>query len=165
MTRSRTAELLEKVARLIPGIRGYQDREQCRATDKAVRDKAADEVSGCRDRFSRVMADLSRSGGAINLRVIGDMERVIARAERLEDEIRYASYGFAGWFDASGVVLEDLERVYEHDLLLLEKTIALTGMVPVDSAGDSTWVRDLAAAVDELAALVRERARVLDGTG
>ena len=120
MTRSGVAELLEKISRLVPGIAGYQDREKSRATDKAVREKAAAAVAGARDDFSRVMSDLSRAGGSVNLRIIGDMERIMARMERLEDEIRYASYGFAGWFDHSGVVLEDLERVYEYDLVLLD---------------------------------------------
>jgi hypothetical protein len=163
MTRSGVVELFERISRLVPGISGYQDREKCRATDKAVRVKAADTVAGARNGFSRVMADLSRAGGTMNLRIIGDMERIIARLERLEDEIRFASYGFAGWFDHSGVVLEDLERVYEHDLGLLEQAAALKELVPASLGGDGAWVRDLGEAVDALSVKVSERGKALEG--
>jgi len=107
MTQPKVAALLEKLTRIIPGIAGYQDREKRRDADKAVRMKAATEISRCRDLLSEAMNDLSRSGGLRNLRVIGNLERLVTKLDRIEDEMRYAPSGYAGWFDRESITLED----------------------------------------------------------
>lgn len=38
------AEKLERLIRIVPGVRGYQDNESARQTDKAVRMKLASEL-------------------------------------------------------------------------------------------------------------------------
>jgi hypothetical protein len=152
MTRSKAGELLEKITRIVPGIAGYQDREKRRDADKAVREKAALEIARCRERLGEVLNALSRTGGAGSLRSIGTLERVSTRLERIEDEIRYAPHGYAGWFDREGVSLEDLERLYEYDLILLETTARIPDMVGTMEAliaGDK-WIGELE---NELAAL------------
>jgi hypothetical protein len=152
MTRSKAGELLEKITRIVPGIAGYQDREKRRDADKAVREKAALEIARGRERLGEVLNALSRTGGAGSLRSIGTLERVSTRLERIEDEIRYAPHGYAGWFDREGVSLEDLERLYEYDLILLETTARIPDMVGTMEAliaGDK-WIGELE---NELAAL------------
>lgn len=147
MTKPRTAALLEKITRIIPGIAGYQDRENRRDADKAVRMKAADEVAKCRTFLSEAMNDLSRSGGARNLRVVGNLERMGTRLERIEDELRYAPSGYAGWFDRAGITIQDLERLYEYDLGLLSAAQALP-----DYIGDTSRIGtqdDWASGLDE----------------
>jgi hypothetical protein len=145
MTKPTVGALLEKITRIIPGIAGYQDRENRRDADLAVRTKAAAEVARCKARLSEAMNDLSRSGGMRNLRAIGGLERIVTRLERIEDEIRYAPSGYAGWFDRTGITLEDLERLYEVDLLLLETAEGLAGLVgEVTAVGtDQDWTEEL----------------------
>ena len=48
MTKPAVGALLEKITRIIPGIAGYQDRENRRDADLAVRTKAATEVARCK---------------------------------------------------------------------------------------------------------------------
>jgi hypothetical protein len=152
MTRSNVATILEKIARIIPGITGYQDREKRRDADKSVREKAASSLALCRERLGRVMNDLSRAGGPGSLRSIGRLERISTRLERIEDEIRYAPHGYAGWLDREGVNLEDLERLYEYDLLLLETAERMPDMVGTADSMiiESNWAQELE---NELAAL------------
>jgi hypothetical protein len=163
MTRSKIAGLLEKITRIIPGIAGYQDREKRRDSDKIVRENASLTVASCRDRLSRVMADLSRAGGMNNLRIVGDLERLCGRLERLEDEIRYAAYGYASWFDSTGIELDDLERMYEFDLGLLDAATMMESIVPQQLGGDGAWVRDLGIAIDELKRSFDDRKKVFEG--
>ena len=145
MTQPKVAALLEKITRIIPGIAGYQDRENRRDADKAVRVKAADEVSKCKGLLSEAMNDLSRSGGFRNLKIVGNLERIVNRLERTEDELRFAPSGYAGWFDSVGITLEDLERLYEYDLGLLSAAQALSDYVgDTSSIGtDSDWTSGL----------------------
>lgn len=166
MTKPTVGSLLEKITRIIPGIAGYQDRENRRAADLAVREKAAAEVTRCRGKLADAMNDLSRSGGMRNLRVIGNLERVVTRIERIEDEIRYAPSGYAGWFDRTGINLEDLERLYEVDLLLLETSSRLSDHVgKVEAVGtEQDWTGDLEQALDQLEKLFEGRRKNLEGT-
>jgi hypothetical protein len=165
MTRPRVAALLEKITRIIPGIAGYQDREKRRDADMAVRSKAAEEVSKCRELLSEAMNDLSRSGGLRNLRVIGDMERVTTKLERAEDELRFAPSGYAGWFDREGITIEDLERLYEYDLGLLSAAQALREYVgDVNQIGtENDWTPGLNEALGNLRDAFEGRKRMLEG--
>lgn len=164
MTKSKAAGLLEKIGRIIPGIAGYQDRETRRDADQAVRSKAADEVARCRGLLSEVMNDLSRSGGLRNLRVIGSLERVSARLEHTEDELRLAPSGYAGWFDREGVILDDLENLYEYDLGLLSAARMLGDCVG-DAASlgtENDWTSDLEETIDNLREAFSARKRVME---
>lgn len=167
MTKPTVGALLEKITRIIPGIAGYQDRENRRDADLAVRTKAASEVARCKDRLSETMNDLSRSGGMRNLRVIGGLERIVTRLERMEDEIRYAPSGYAGWFDGTGITLEDLERLYEVDLLLLERSGELAGLVgEVTAVGtDQDWTEDLEKGVAQVREIFEGRRKSLEENG
>jgi hypothetical protein len=166
MTKPKVAALLEKITRIIPGIAGYQDRENRRDADKAVREKTAAEVTRCREKLLHAMNDLSRSGGMRNLRVIGNMERITTRLERIEDEIRYAPSGYAGWFDREGITLEDLERLYEVDLVLLETAGGLSEYVgqAVAVGTDQDWTPDLEQALADLRKMFDDRRKTMEGT-
>ncbi len=165
MTRPRAAQLLEKLTRIIPGIPGYQDREKRRDADRAVRTKAAAEISRCRGLLSEAMNDLSRSGGLRNLRVVGNLERIVTKLDRIEDEMRYAPSGYAGWFDREGIALEDLERLYEYDLGLLSasETLADYMCTAEKIAADPDWGSGLDEALQNLGNAFEGRRRVLEG--
>lgn len=164
MTQPKVAALLEKIARIVPGVGGYQDREERRDADKAVRMKAADEVVRCRELISEVMNDLSRSGGMRNLRVIGNLERLATRLERTEDELRFATYGYAGWFDRVGISLEDLERLYEYDLGLLSAAQALPEYVgDANHVGtENDWTAGFDEALRDLRDALEGRKRIME---
>lgn len=166
MTKPTVGALLEKITRIIPGIAGYQDRENRRDADLAVRTKAAAEVARCKARLAETMNDLSRSGGMRNLRTIGGLERIITRLERTEDEIRYAPSGYAGWFDRTGITIEDLERLYEVDLLLLETSEGLAGLVGEAAAvgTDQDWTGELDQALGRLGEIFEGRRKSMEGT-
>ena len=165
MTQPKAAELLQKITRIIPGIAGYQDREERRDADKAIRTKAADEVAKCRGLLSENMNDLSRSGGLRNLRIIGNLERLATKLERTEDELRFAPSGYAGWFDSVGINLEDLEKLYEYDLGLLSAAQALPEFLgDVSHIGtDQDWTSGLDEALRNLWDAFEGRKQVMEG--
>lgn len=167
MTRPKAAVLLEKIARIIPGIAGYQDRETCRNTDRIVREKAAQSIRRCREGISRTIDGLSRKPGGAGLTSIGPLENLSNRLERLEDGLRYAVYGYAGWFSSTGVMLEDLERLYQYDLDLLVRAESIFDVLPGpgDTGGDAGWMPRLSEEIDLLLQAVEDRRKVLEGEG
>ena len=167
MSRSKVADLLEKLTRLVPGISGYQDREKRRAADKAVRERAAAAVLGCREKLLGIMADLARTKGISNLESVGTLEQVAVKLERVEDELRFASYGYAGYFDREGIDLDDLKTLYEIDVELLEAAGNLEGLVgdSLPSQPASGWVKELDDAVESLSRSVSDRKKNLENEG
>ncbi len=112
---------LERLARIIPGLGRYQDREGLRETDKRVRTHLADRLDDTR----RVLGESQRRvAEGRNLDRVPAMERIGRRLGTLADRIRYASYGFAGVFD--------LQKVRETELLSLHRLdVALADAAPV----------------------------------
>ena len=91
--------------------------------------------------------------------------RLMGPLERLEDEIRYAPSGYAGWFDRTGITLEDLERLYEVDLELLERSGELAGFVgDVAAVGtDRDWTEDLEKGIAEVREIFEGRRKSIEG--
>jgi len=164
MTRSKAADLLEKITRIIPGISGYQDRERRRDDDKVLRERIAETVARCRQRISDRMNHISRSGMKGGLGTIGKLEGVNVLLERIEDEIRYAPRGYAGWFDREGVNLADLEDLFDHDLTLLETAGRMEESIPsgVSDEGED-WLEGLKNELEALRRILKSRASVIRG--
>ncbi|MBN2720019.1 MAG: hypothetical protein JXR72_02825 [Proteobacteria bacterium] len=164
MTRSKGAVLLEKITGIIPGISGYQEREKRRADDLALRGRVTETIARCRQRISDRMNQLSRTGKKGSLRAVGDLEAVNVLLERVEDEIRYAPGGYAGWFDREGVELEDLEDLYEQDLILLEIAGRMENHAPsgAPEAGEE-WVQGVKRELEDLRRAFEGRLSLLKG--
>lgn len=166
MTRSKAADLLEQLSRVVPGIAGYQEREKTRDSDKAVREKAASAVARCREKMAAAIADLSRSGDMAAMKSIGPMDRLSTRLEKLEDELRFASYGYRGFFHGTGINEDDLARIYEYDLELLNEVKDLEGLVPDEDAsldGGVSWLADLEKSLETVNRSMRDRKKVFEG--
>ena len=164
MTGSRTAALLEKIVRIIPGVSGYQDRERRRDDDKAVRDRITGTVARCRQRISDRMNHISRVRVKGGLGIIGMLEGVNVLLERLEDEIRYAPRGYSGWFDRDRVDLEELELLYGHDLDLLDAAGKMEAALPAgDPEGEEDWIQGFKRELEVLRRAFEDRASVLRG--
>jgi len=111
------AEGLERLARLIPGVGRYQDREGLRETDKRVRVHLAG-----------LLADLSRTVEGAERRLteanrldgLPALDRVARLLNTLTDRIRFASYGFAGVFDLHKIRERELAAMHRFDVGLLE---------------------------------------------
>jgi hypothetical protein len=46
---------------------------------------------------------------------------VLKKLDQVENRIRFASYGYAGFFDAVKIEEPQLDRIYQFDLSLVEK--------------------------------------------
>jgi hypothetical protein len=131
------AEGLERLARLIPGIGRYQDREGLRETDKRVRVYLAE-----------LLADLGRTVEGAERRLteanrldrLPALDRMARLLNTLADRIRYASYGFAGVFDLQKIRERELAAMHRFDVGLVEAITRLRAPVQAlaDKATDDT---------------------------
>jgi hypothetical protein len=154
--------LLEKIANLIPGFKGYREKELRRDADRLQREYLASRLDECKKPLNDISAAVSRSG---NLDVINDIETARKRLDKVANRIRYADRGYAGFFDAIKVKEDALERVYQFDLRLVggveairDTANAATGAPDVTQA-----VRDMITAIDAVDPSLADRESILTG--
>jgi hypothetical protein len=99
----------------IPGYRGYKEKELRREADKLLRDRIAAGVAEEVRRLSGLKLELTNRG---QLMALPDFERATTKLQRFADQVRTASYGYAGLFDAVKVEEGELNALYEYDLAL-----------------------------------------------
>jgi hypothetical protein len=112
------ADRVERWLSKIPGIRTYRDREHRRETDKKLREHLAAQLQGARGELKNRTLELSQKNPVDPL--LKDLDRLSSRAQQMADTIRYASYGYAGIFDVEKIREEELGRLYDFDLALME---------------------------------------------
>ena len=108
---------LEKLVDKIPGLSGYRAKEDRRDTDKRLREYLATRLDGVKAKVDAVKLDLTNRGNLAALNDIGQFHR---RLQRVTDTIRFASYGFSGLFDQMKIREAELDKIYSHDLKMIE---------------------------------------------
>ncbi len=160
------AEGLERLARLIPGVGRYQDREGLRETDKRVRVHLADHMA---DLGRMVEGAARRLTEARRLNRLPALDRVARLLSTLADRTRFASYGFAGVFDLHKIRERELAALHRFDLGLVEAVPRLREPVQAlvkaaeDEAAFPQALTAVEAALQEFERTVAERDRVARG--
>ncbi|MFB3819382.1 MAG: hypothetical protein ACE147_17115 [Candidatus Methylomirabilales bacterium] len=157
------ADRLERVARLIPGIGRYQDREGLRETDKRVRLYLAEQLAGLQRILERAQERLVDGKRLDRLTALDRVGRALSTAA---DRIRTASYGFSGVFDLQKVREGELADLHAYDVRLLEEVPKLKARLQAladaatAEAGFPEALQAAQAGVDALADALREREHI-----
>ena len=116
----RNKNIFDKIGSLIPGYRGYAERDGRRNSDKVLRDRIADHISEC---VSILNTRLKNEAKNNNLDSLQELEECRQELSTLADKIRYASYGESSFFSDSQIKEEELQNIYQldYDLFLLLK--------------------------------------------
>jgi hypothetical protein len=153
---------LHKIAGIVPGFKGYMDRERRRDADKLLRTHLAKQFSAQRDRLNRVQQSLLRER---NMGAIGEVDRLSGVLQRLIDRINTATYGYTGMFDPVKIEAEDLDQLYAFDMALASGVDQVSSAVDaLDSAkGEeaSTAAERLSDLLDELNERLNQRGELL----
>lgn len=117
MSEGRNLGFLEKAIRLIPGYKGYKGKEERRDNDALLRSMLAARLEKLNGSVNNTLAGLK---GPAALRTAGGFDRLTKKLEKAADKVRFASRGYRGWFDMHKVREEELDRLYEFDVALVE---------------------------------------------
>jgi hypothetical protein len=108
---------LERLSSKIPGYSGYVDRERRRDIDKLHREHLADRLRTLKTPLTDVLRELSSTG---RLFEVGPVDAAIKKLDHLENRVRFASYGYTGFFDVVKIQQPQLDAIYKFDLALVE---------------------------------------------
>ncbi len=108
---------LETVLRHIPGFRGYLEKEYRRDSDALQRTWLADRLRQAKRSLDTLSSQLADAG---RLDLLTQYDHLRAKLDRLIARIRGAWQGYSGIFDLVRVDEGRLDRVYEHDVSLMQ---------------------------------------------
>lgn len=151
---------------MIPGYRGYKEKEVRRDADKLLRDRIAAGVADEVRRLNALKLELVNRG---QIMALPDFERATTKLQRFGDQVRTASYGYAPLFSAISIDEAALQALYDYDLALeggvqrlTEQRAALESALGSD--GQAAQVQALAKLADDLNEQFSRRAQtILEG--
>ena len=121
----------ERIVAAIPGFRGYKEKELRRESDKLIRNHLHRKLSESKDDLKSVFQKLSDRR---YFDVITDMDRLMAKVDRITEKVNHASYGYSGFFDIVKVKEENLDRMIDFDNKLVDAADGLAADVDVFKA-------------------------------
>lgn len=146
------SEKLKRLARIVPGISGYQDREASRDTDKSVRLKLSAEIEGLKLEIEK---EKRRCMDSNDLSLLPALDAVASKMDKVSNVIKYAERGYSGIFDIHKVDQEKLEKIYSFDLSLFDDISNLKSALQAlhncasDSSSAKEEVRKLGEDIEE----------------
>ena len=144
-------DLLGKIRGFLAGFSGYFDRDRRREADMLLRETVAQRYEEQWERISSLQRDLIK---ASQLEYVDDLEASAIKLRAFIDRVKGASHGYAGLFDHIRINSEELEKLYQYDLSLLQNVERVTHAI--DNVGASLETDGLPAALRNLETVSQE---------
>ena len=108
--------LLKKIQLVIPGFKGYREREDLRIADRLLREQLA-------DRLGMAVRDLEASRDKLaqnnDIEWLDEVGKLINDTTAAQNKIRHAEQGYTGVSPDYRIEQSQLNRMYDWDLSLL----------------------------------------------
>ena len=104
--------IAKKLELLIPGLRGYRNKEDIRVSDELLRNQVADRLDHVKDNLQQLRKQVTASNDFTNLTSVGSL---IAQVQTLSGEVRHAAQGYAGWVAPIRIDENKLNKLYDYD--------------------------------------------------
>ncbi|MDI6739429.1 MAG: hypothetical protein QME74_03595 [Candidatus Edwardsbacteria bacterium] len=137
---------LDKMMRVVPGYSGYADKENRRNTDKILRLHLASQLAVVKATFDGFTAGLTNQPGTLDLMMPANS--ITKLLEKVIDRLKFADYGYAGFFDSPAVMEPQLDALYQFDLDLSAAIVDIKSKASVlkpDPAILAAFLEDLRA--------------------
>ena len=108
----RKTNIFDKIGTLIPGYKGYQERDGRRECDRQLREKIAENLSVIEKKISSQIVN-------VDISELVEIEKKRKKINNLKDLIIYSPYGASSLFSDSTIKKTELEEIYQMDLDVL----------------------------------------------
>jgi len=117
-TAKKQMRLSEKILAALPGFRGYKEKELRRESDRLIRNHLYRKMKQARNDVKDVFQKLA---GHRSLETLDDMDRLVAKFDRVTEKVNHASYGYSGFFDVIKIQEEELDRMINFDNQMVDE--------------------------------------------
>ncbi len=125
----RTINIFDKIGTLIPGYRGYQEREGRRECDRQLREQVADKLSEIEKKISALIENGELSE-------LAEIEKTRKKINNLNYLIKYSPYGSSSFFSDSVIKEPELEAIFKMDLDVLESVENIESFLKANNSSD-----------------------------
>ena len=150
-------DLIGKIQNFLAGFIGYYDRERRRDADKMLREMVVDRYEEQWSRISEIQRQLISEG---LLELVDDLESAAVKLRGFIDRVDNAAYGYAGFFDAVRIQQDELQKLYEFDLALLEGASEVS--VAIDGLSAAMGSEELPEAIRNLVTVSQQAIAAYD---
>jgi hypothetical protein len=113
---------IKKLQLLIPGLRGYRNKEDLRVSDELLRNQVADRLDKVRGNLQNLRKQLAMNNDLTNIQTVGSL---MAQVQTFSGEVRHAAQGYAGWVAPIRVDENKLNALYEYDFAFVSQVFQL----------------------------------------
>jgi hypothetical protein len=136
----------QRLAASIPGFQGYRELGIRRKADELVRAHLVGLLDDLLGRAKEITAQWADKG---KLEGLDKLDRLVGRLRKVRDNLRYADYGYTGWWDAVKIKEDELDAMYGYDLKMREEIVAIDTAVTELAAATEPDLAAKMAAVEE----------------
>jgi hypothetical protein len=111
----RNLNIFDKIGTLIPGYKGYQEREGRRECDRQLREQIADKLFD-------IEADIEKVIEFSEIEKFSELEKIRKKINNMNGIIKYSPYGSSAFFSNSVIKEPELDTLYQLDLDILDST-------------------------------------------
>ncbi len=149
--------LEQGISEVLPGYKGYKQKELRREADKLLRETIATRMRTVKTQLDTLQQDLISAG---QFDLLDETGSAATQIQTFIDRVRTASYGYGGLFDAVRVKEEDLDRLYEFDAMMMDYVDRIESAI--SRARESLHGEDPRPAILMIRDLAREANRTFD---
>ena len=117
---------LEKLVDVIPGYKGYKEKEMRREADRLLRETLARKYEEQWSRLTAVQKRLMKAGG---IEFTDDVESAATKLRGFIDKLKTAAMGYGGIFSAVKVKEAELDKLYAFDESLADGVTQISGTI------------------------------------
>ncbi len=145
---------LKKLQLLIPGLRGYRDKEDIRVSDELLRNQVADRLDRVKGNLEKLRRQVAASDDLTNLTSVGSL---ISSLQALSGEVRHAAQGYAGWVAPITINENKLNKLYEYDYSFVSSAMQLDDSTsPENLSYDTSAPNSIQASLNQLSRTVAD---------
>lgn len=145
--------LLKKLELAIPGFRGYRKREDLRIADSLLRRQLADNLGSIREKVELCRQDLAKD---MEMDLLNNIAAVMNHITSTENRVRHAEQGYSGVSADYNVREDELHKMYEWDLDLIDDIERLlNAVVSLQSAVSSGKTAEIDHKINDMEGEIR----------
>ena len=118
----RAKNIFDRIGSLIPGYKGYAEREGRRNCDKILRDSIVEKLTYFEKNLYELMIESLNQKDKIKM---NDLEIVRKQINTFISKIKYAPHGVTSFFADNQIKEDELFKIYQFDLSLAESVIKI----------------------------------------
>ena len=122
----RKKNIFDKIASLIPGYKGYAERDGRRNCDKILRDKISGQLKEMEDVMHKFMTNALKNKEKAKM---NELEVLRKQLDTFRGKVNFAPYGKSALFTYEQIKEDELSNIYQYDFELADQVSHLHKLI------------------------------------